>query len=182
MMKKTPWPVADIRHWLEPGPVLLVSSQSAGERNLMTMGWHSVMEFSPALVGCVISAGNRSFQTIRSCGECVLNLPTADMVETVSRIGNCSGSEGDKFERFGLTEEVCSGVSAPGIVECHASFGCRLYDDALVDSYNFFIFEVVSASVKPSPKWPNTLHYAGDGQFRTDGAVISRRRLFTKVS
>jgi hypothetical protein len=27
-------------------------------RNIMTMGWHTVMEFTPSLVGCVIAARN----------------------------------------------------------------------------------------------------------------------------
>ncbi len=42
----------------------------------MTMGWHTVMEFTPALIGCVISSANHSFELIRRSEECVINLPT----------------------------------------------------------------------------------------------------------
>ena len=45
----------------------------------MTMGWHTVMEFTPSLVGCVISEGNHSFEMIRNSGECVINVPTSDL-------------------------------------------------------------------------------------------------------
>lgn len=55
---------------------------------------------------------------------------------------------------------------------------CRLHDDALVDKYNFFIFEVVRATVAPSPKHPETLHYTGDGVFVVSGRIISRKSLF----
>ena len=55
---------------------------------------------------------------------------------------------------FGLTADEAEKVGAPLISECHASFECRLHDDALVDTYDFFIFEVVKAHVAASPKHP----------------------------
>jgi flavin reductase (DIM6/NTAB) family NADH-FMN oxidoreductase RutF len=64
------------------------------------------------------------------------------------------------------------------IRDCHASFECRLHDGALVNRYNFFIFEVVRAHVAPSPKHPETLHYTGDGVFMVSGKIISRRARF----
>jgi flavin reductase (DIM6/NTAB) family NADH-FMN oxidoreductase RutF len=48
---------------------------------------------------------------------------------------------------------------APLIHECHANFECRLYDDALEDKYNFFVFEVVKAHVAASTKHLQTIHY-----------------------
>lgn len=182
MTKKADYPTEHIRHWLEPGPVVLISSQREAERNIMTLGWHTILEFSPSLVGCMIASGNHSYDIIRESGECVINLPTEEMAQTVARIGNCSGAREDKFQRFGLTEEQSQVVRAPGIAECHACFECRLYDDAMVEKYNFFIFEVVKARVRPEPKWPRTLHYAGAGQFRTDGEVLDCKKWFTKVS
>jgi flavin reductase (DIM6/NTAB) family NADH-FMN oxidoreductase RutF len=69
-------------------------------------------------------------------------------------------------------------VKAPLIRECFASFECRLHDDALVEEYNFFIFEVVKAHVASSRKHPQTLHYKGDGAFMLSGKTISRRSRF----
>lgn len=140
-MQKHPWPLHDVRHWLEPGAVVLISSRWQDRNNIMTLGWYTVLEFSPSLVGCMISAGNISFDMIRRSGECVINLPDAAMAETVARIGNCDGDAVDKFAAFRLTAEASEQVSAPSIAECHASFECRLFDDALVDSYNFFILK-----------------------------------------
>jgi methyl coenzyme M reductase beta subunit len=53
-------------------------------------------------------------------------------------------------------------------------------DDALVDKYNFFIFEAVKANVAVSPKHPETLHYTGDGVFMVSGKIISRKKLFLR--
>jgi flavin reductase (DIM6/NTAB) family NADH-FMN oxidoreductase RutF len=176
--KKADFPVSQVRRYLEPGPIVLVSSAWQGGRNIMTLGWQTVMEFSPSLVGLMISAGNHSFELIRQSRECVINLPTTALTDIVVGIGNTSGAEIDKFTQFGLTAEPASEVGAPLIAECHASFECRLHDDALVDSYNFFIFEVVKAHVAPSPKHPQTLHYLGGGAFMISGKIISRRSLF----
>ncbi len=56
--------------------------------------------------------------------------------------------------------------------------GKRRHDGALIDCYNFFIFEVVKAHVAPRPKHPETLHYLGEGEFEVSGKIISRHRLF----
>ena len=171
-------PVSRIRRYLEPGPIVLVSSALGDRRNIMTMGWHTVMEFTPSLVGCVIAGGNYSFDLIRKSRECVINLATTTLTDTVVGIGNTSGAEIDKFEHFGLTAQPAERVKAPLITECHANFECRLADDVLVDKYNFFIFEVVKAHVAKSPKHPETLHYTGDGIFMVSGKIISRRSQF----
>ncbi|MBD3817395.1 flavin reductase family protein [Brevundimonas diminuta] len=171
-------PVSKVRRYLEPGPIVLVSSAWGGERNIMTMGWHTIMEFTPSLVGCVIASGNHSFEMIRSSGQCVINLPTTALTDQVVSIGNTSGGKIDKFDRFHLTPEAAERVQAPRIAECHASFECQIADNALVDKYNFFIFEVVKAVVAKTPDHPETLHYTGDGVFMVSGRIISRRSQF----
>lgn len=52
------------------------------------------------------------------------------------------------------------------------------YHDALTDTCNFFVFEVVKAKVAVLPKQPETLHYTGDGVFMVSGKIISRKKLF----
>ena len=175
---KVDFPLSQVRRFLEPGPIVLVSSSWQGRTNIMTMGWHTMMEFTPALVGCVISSANHSFRMIRDNGECVINLPTAALTDIVVGIGNTTGAEIDKFAHFGLTAAKAEKVGAPPIAECHAHFECRLYDDALIEKYNFFIFEVVKARAARTPKHPETLHYTGDGVFVVAGKIVDRRRLF----
>ncbi len=176
--RKEPFPLDRVRRYLEPGPIVLVSSAWQGRRNIMTMGWHTCLEFTPSLVGCVISSVNHTFELVRRSRECVINVPTTALTDEVVGIGNCSGAEVDKFERFGLTAEDSQQVGAPSIRECCANFECRLADDSLVDRYNFFIWEVVAARAAVSPMYPQTLHYPGDGVFMVSGKIISRRRLF----
>src|SRR6185369_2002595 len=124
---KKNFPVAKIRRFLEPGPIVLVTSAHKGERNIMTLGWHMVMGFEPSLVGCYVWDENHSFSLIRRSKECVINVPTFDLVNAVIGVGNSHGPGVDKFEQFGLTAVEASKVDAPLIAECHASFECWLY-------------------------------------------------------
>jgi flavin reductase (DIM6/NTAB) family NADH-FMN oxidoreductase RutF len=66
--RKVDLPVSQIQHYLEPGPIVLVTSAFGDARNIMTMGWHTVMEFTPSLIGCVIAGCNHSFELIRRSG------------------------------------------------------------------------------------------------------------------
>src|SRR5213078_2969250 len=143
--KKKNFPLSKIRRFLEPGPVVLVSSAYKGERNIMTMGWHMMMDYE--LFGCFIWDQNHSFDMIRRSRECVINLPTFDMIDAVIGIGNNHGACPDKFEKFRLTAHPASKVNAPLIAECYANFECRLIDTSLIRKYSLFVFEFVKAHV-----------------------------------
>jgi len=176
--RKRSYPLDEIRRFLEPGPIVLVSSAWQGSSNIMTMGWHMMLGFSPALFGCYIWEENHSYQMLRRSKECVINLPTLDLVDTVIGIGNCHGVDVDKFDKFGLTPKRATKVAAPLIADCYANFECRLHDTRMIRSYSLFIWEVVKAHVAVSPKRPQTIHYRGEGEFMISGGTISRRRNF----
>jgi flavin reductase (DIM6/NTAB) family NADH-FMN oxidoreductase RutF len=176
---KKDFPVSEVRRFLEPGPIVLVSSAWKGETNIMTMGWHMVMEFAPSRIGCYIWSENHSFGLVRQSKACVINVPTVDLAPKVVGIGNSSGRDIDKFTHFGLTAVPAAKVAAPLIGECYASFECRLVDASLIAKYSLFVLEVVKAHVAARPRYPRTLHYRGDGVFMLSGANTRRwRKLF----
>jgi len=175
---KKNFPVSDIRRYLEPGPIVLVTSKYKKESNVMTMGWHTVLEFTPSLIGCMITSANHSFDLIKNSKECVINIPEIHMAEIVAGIGNCSGRDVNKFEKFGLTTQDASHVKAPLLKDCFANFECKIHDAKMLDTYNFFIFEVVKAHVPSSPKYPKTIHYRGDGHFMISGKSLNLRDKF----
>lgn len=176
--RKRDFPLDRVRRYLEPGPIVLVSSAWKDETDIMAMGWHMMLGFEPALFACYIWEQNHSFELIRRSKQCVINLPTVDLVDTVVGIGNASGAQVDKFAEFGLTPARGSRVDAPLIRECYANFECRLHDGSQIRKHGIFIWKVVKAHVAGTPKRPQTLHYRGDGEFMLSGPAISRRRLF----
>jgi flavin reductase (DIM6/NTAB) family NADH-FMN oxidoreductase RutF len=176
--EKNPYPLDDIRRFLEPGPIVLVSSYYEGRTNIMTLGWHMMMQFQPALFGCFIWSGNHSFDMIRNSRERVINLPTLDLADKVVGIGNSTGAQTDKFKEFKLTAAKADHVNAPLIDECYGNFECRLADDSLIGKYGIFVWEVVAAHVATAPERPETLHYPGHGEFVVASKNISFREWF----
>ena len=172
MTGKKEFPLAQVYGLLEPGPVVLVTTARAGRPNVMPMSWHTMLEFVPPLVGCVISNLNHTFEILQATGECVISVPTAELAKKVVACGNASGRLVDKFKAFGLTPVAASVVKAPLIAECHANLECRVIDRTLVSRYNFFVLEVVQAWVAPRPKRPRTLHHQGEGVFVIPGRTL----------
>jgi flavin reductase (DIM6/NTAB) family NADH-FMN oxidoreductase RutF len=134
-----------------------------------------MMEFTPPLVGCVISGRNHSFDALVATKECVLNIPDASMARQVVGVGNCHGPKVDKFKKFKLTPAPASQVKPPLIAECYANLECSVADSRMVNKYNFFVLEVVQAWIEPSIKAPRILHHEGRGVFRVSGEQIKLR-------
>lgn len=171
-MARRSYPMSKVYGLLEPGPVLLLSTEHKGKANVMTMSWYTMMEFEPPRVGCVVSGRDFSFTALKATRECVLNIPTRELAEQVVGCGNTSGRNVDKFAAFGLTPAPASLVRAPLIAECYANLECRVVDTRLMNRYNFFVLEVVKAWVDPAWKDPRTLHHRGYGAFMVAGETI----------
>jgi len=174
-MPKRSFPLSKVYRLLEPGPVVMVTTAGKERANIMTMSWHTMLEFEPPLVGCVISNRNYSFDILKATKECVINIPTVELAEKVVGVGNCSGKKVDKFKKFGLTPMPASCVKAPLIDECYANLECKVVDGKLVTKYNFFILEVLKAWIDPAQKHPQTIHHQGRGTFAVDGEPIKLR-------
>ena len=169
-MKKV-FPLSKVYSLLESGPVVMVSTADKGRNNVMTMSWHTMIDFNPPLVGCVISDRNYTFKTLKKTKECVINIPTLKIVGKAVACGNVSGAKTDKFSAFGLTPKKASAVKAPLIDECYANLECRLVDARMAGKYNLFILEVVKAWVSPE-KNPKTLHHRGREAFMVAGKTV----------
>ena len=141
MVKRT-FPLSKVYGLLEPGPVVLVTTARKGRANIMTMSWHTMMEFEPPIVGCVISNRDYTFDILKQTKECVSNIPTAELAATVVDCGNTSGRDFEKFEVCQLTPAAASLVKTPLIDECYANLECKVVDARMVAKYDFFILEV----------------------------------------
>ena len=165
-------PLAKVYGLLEPGPVVLLSTARRGRANVMTVSWHTMLEFEPPLVGCVVSDRAFSFATLKSTRQCVLNIPGADLAAQVVGCGNCTGREVDKFAAFGLTARPAVAVEAPWVAECFAHLECRVADTRMVRRYGLFVLEVVQAWVDARAGDARTLHHRGWGAFMVAGETI----------
>jgi flavin reductase (DIM6/NTAB) family NADH-FMN oxidoreductase RutF len=165
-------PLSKVYQLLEPGPVVLLTTALKGHTNVMTLSWHMMVEFEPPLVACVVSSANHSFAALRATKECVIAVPALELAPKVVEVGNCSGRDVEKFERFGLTPVPAEHVAPPLVAECFANLECKVADSRLVNKYNLFFLEVLKAWTDPAQKDPKTIHHRGHGRFAVDGEMI----------
>lgn len=170
-MKKL-FPLSKVYTLLESGPVIMVSTNLKGRNNVMPMSWHTMIDFNPPLIGCVIGDQSQTFTTLKAVKECVINIPTIEIAKKALACGNVSGVKVDKFEKFRLTPKKASAVKAPLIDECYASLECKLADAAMSGKYNLFILKVVKAWVDPLKKNPKTIHHCGGDSFIVAGRPV----------
>ena len=119
-------------------PVVLIgTSNEDGSHNLAPMssawwvGWRCMLG---------LAANSRTTENMIRSGECVLNLPSADLVGAVDRLARTTGSdpvppgkrmrgyrhEKDKFALCGLTAARGDTVAAPRALECPVQIEARL--------------------------------------------------------
>ncbi|KZP01601.1 hypothetical protein CALVIDRAFT_559411 [Calocera viscosa TUFC12733] len=177
----TPYPPTHTHRLLEAGPVLLISTSLGGKANLMTCGFHMPLQHSdPPLVALSLGEWDHSFSALEETGECVLAIPGCDLAEKVVDVGNCSGLEVDKWERFGFTPLPAEEVRAPLVGEALACIECRVHDRRNVSKYGMWILEPVRAWVNERREERRTFHHKGDGTFVIDGEGLDLRERMTK--
>ncbi|WP_152988267.1 flavin reductase family protein [Paracoccus sp. MKU1] len=159
---------------IEPGPVTLVTTHDGGKDNVMTITWTMVMDFAP-IFAITTGPWNHSWAALCDRRECVIGIPTVDLIDTVVGIGTCSGADTDKFARFGLTRAKARHVGAPLIRDCLANIECRVID--IVERHSIVVLEGAAAWIDAAREERRTLHAVGDGTFVVDGDRLDRREM-----
>ena len=159
---------------MESGPVVLVTTHDGKKDNLMTISWTMVLDFTPAFA---ITTGewNHSFAALRKFRECVIAIPTVDLLDKAIGIGTCSGADTDKFATFKLTPVKARLVRAPLVKECLANIECRVVE--IIKRHNIVVLEGVAAHFDAARKEKRTVHAVGDGTFIVDGRRLDRRKM-----
>jgi flavin reductase (DIM6/NTAB) family NADH-FMN oxidoreductase RutF len=169
-----PMPLSKAFTLMEAGPVVLVTTNDGEKDNVMTVSWTMVVDFSPRFA-MTTGPWNHSFAALRKSRQCVIGIPTVDLIDEVVGIGTCTGARTDKFRQFGLTPVRGRHVRPPLIGECLANIECRVID--IVKRHNIVVLEGVAAYLDRSRAEKRTLHAIGDGTFVVDGRRLNRRKM-----
>lgn len=159
---------------MESGPVVLVTTHDGQKDNIMTLSWTMVVDFTPVFA-LTTGEWNYSFAALRTHRECVIAVPTVDLLDKVVGIGTCSGADTDKFARFKLTPVPARIVRPPLIKECLANIECKVID--IVDRHNIVVVKAVAAYIDTARKEQRTVHAVGDGTFIVDGRKLDRKKM-----
>ncbi len=166
--------ISNVFTLIESGPVVLVTTHDGKKSNIMTISWTMVVDFTP-IFAMTTGSWNYSFAALCKTKECVIAIPTVDMLDKVVGVGTCSGADTDKFEKFMLTPVEGKYVKAPLIKECIANIECKVVD--IVKKHNIVVLEGVAAYFDNSRKEKRTVHAVGDGTFIVDGCKLDRKEM-----
>jgi flavin reductase (DIM6/NTAB) family NADH-FMN oxidoreductase RutF len=159
---------------MESGPVVFITTNDGEKHNIMTISWTMVSDFTP-IFAITTGPWNYSYAALRKCRECVIAIPTVDLIDQVVGVGTCSGIDTDKFKKFGLTPMKGKHVKAPLIKECLANIECKVID--IVKKHNIVVLEGKAAYFDISRKEKRNIHAIGDGTFVVDGRKLNRRKM-----
>lgn len=172
MMRRIP--ISEAFTLIEPGPVVLVTTHDGDKANIMTISWTMVLDFTP-MFAITTGPWNYSYAALRRFRECVIAIPAIDLLDRVVGVGTCSGSDSDKFERFGFTTARAKHVKPPMISECLANIECKVID--IIAKYNIVVVKALAAWFDRSRKEKRLIHAIGDGTFVVDGRRFDRREM-----
>lgn len=167
-------PISKAFTLIEPGPVVLITTNDGEKNNIMTISWTMVMDFTPRFA-ITTGSWNYSYNALWDSKECVIAIPTLDLIDQVVGVGTCSGADTDKFQKFGLTPLKGKHVRAPLIKECLANIECRVID--IVEQYNIVVLDGIEAYFDDCREEKRTIHAIGDGTFVVDGEKLNRREM-----
>ncbi|MBR5069816.1 MAG: flavin reductase family protein [Bacteroidales bacterium] len=161
---------------IEPGPLVLVATyDTVNDRpNVMTISWTMAIDWDG---GIALTTGpwNYSYQALMNLKECVVCIPSASLVETVVSIGDVSGEEVDKFERFGLKALPARSTKAPLIDGCIGCIECEV--EKYIEEYGIFILRASHVWIDDGCEDKRMIHAIGDGTFKADGETFDCRHL-----
>jgi flavin reductase (DIM6/NTAB) family NADH-FMN oxidoreductase RutF len=160
--------------YIEPGPVVLITTFDGNKNNIMTISWTMVKDFDAQFL-FLTGSWNYSYNALIKNKECVIAIPTMELAKTVVKIGSCSGIDTDKFEKFKMTPLKAEKIKAPLIKECYVNIECKITD--YIERHNIFVVKGVNAWRDSGKKEKRLIHAIGDGTFVGDGEKLNYRRL-----
>lgn len=132
---------------LAPVPPALITVGNMEKHNVLTIGWTGILNTKPPKTYISVRPERFSYPIIKETGEFVINLPTAEMVNSVDFCGVRSGSKVNKFEHCGFTPEDGVRVSVSSIAECPISIECKVTDSVPLGTHEMFIADILSVRV-----------------------------------
>ena len=127
-----------------PKMAVVVTAQSRGKTNAMTVDWHTSLSLSPPLYGICIVPGRFTYRLITESKEFGINFLPYEAAELVHLVGSTGGEQIDKFHSFGIAQERPVKTKVPILQAAYAAYECRLVDDKEYGDHCLLVGEIVA--------------------------------------
>lgn len=133
---------------LNPTPVVLVTSKNKSDKiNIFTVAWISTVSTKEPIIAMGVRPERLSHEYIKESGECVINLPTRDMVKVVDYCGVVSGKKEDKIKHFNLELDNGVSISTPSLKDCPVALECKVKSITPLGTHDLFLLKVLNTKV-----------------------------------
>lgn len=133
---------------LNPTPVVLVTSKNNSNKiNVFTVGWISTVCTKEPIIAMGVRPERLSHEYIKESSECVINLPTKNMVKIVDYCGVVSGKKEDKIKHFNLKLNKGIRVSTPSLEASPIALECKVKSITPLGTHDLFLLEVLNVKV-----------------------------------
>lgn len=129
-----------------PITMVLVGANVDGRANFMAVGWFSMMNTDPPIIGVSIGRGRHTLEGILENGTFSVNIVSLEMTERADYCGMVSGKDVDKSKLFEVTYRELA--TAPLIEESPLYMECRMNDTIELDDHVWIMAEVTGVYVE----------------------------------
>jgi len=161
-------------YFLQPKLVgIVVSVDSSGKPNGMTVAWFMPVSRDPPLMVVAVSPRRYTYSLIKQTRDFTLNILDSSLIGEVEFFGSVSGRDVDKFSKSRLTLSKSKFVKSPYISEAVTILECSLYADYPAGDHQLIIGKVERLLVKKDAASDNIynlkkiklLLYLGEGKY-----------------
>jgi flavin reductase (DIM6/NTAB) family NADH-FMN oxidoreductase RutF len=127
-----------------PSYVAVITAQFEGKKGIMAAAWHAPISHTPPLFGVSLAPKRYTYKLIEKAKEFAINFLSFDKVELVISVGSVSGTEVDKYKKFGIETEKPIKTTAPILKDAYAAYECRLIDSREYGDHIWIVGEIVA--------------------------------------
>ena len=127
-----------------PSHAAVITAQFEGKKGIMAAAWHAPISHTPPLFGVSLAPKRYTYKLIEKAKEFAINFLSFDKVELVISVGSVSGTEVDKYKKFGIETEKPIKTTAPILKDAYAAYECRLIDSREYGDHIWIVGEIVA--------------------------------------
>lgn len=127
--------------------IIVTTMDHMGDVNAAPFSFVMPVSMDPPIIAFACSPDRETLENIRSTGEFVVNVPTAEMIRGLLVCLKKFPPGVNEILAAGLTEDPPKRVAPPRIRECVAWFECRKTNEVVAGDHIIVLGEVLAAEV-----------------------------------
>ena len=132
--------------------VIGIARDQQGKYNPIALGWMMNTSHKPPMMAISIGKTRYSLDAIRTAGEFVIALPSADQADQTMLYGTKTGRDVDKLALSGEKTQPAEKIDCVLLADAVANFECKLVGELETGDHVIFVGQVVCSHVNEEPR------------------------------